>query len=83
MLSNYIGKDPVDTCERFDRNAGLKINVEIPASIKVQTKYRSRRWYHRIAFHLFSLAVCNSWIIYGKLGSDKSLVDFLAEICIS
>ena len=47
------------------------------------TKYRSRKWYHRVAFHLFSLKVCNSWIIYQKLAGDsKSLVDFLAEICI-
>ena len=45
--------------------------------------YRSRKWYHRVAFHLFSLKVCNSWIIYQKLAGDsKSLVDFLAEICI-
>ena len=47
------------------------------------TKYRLGKWYHRVAFHLFSLKVCNSWIIYQKLdGDNKSFVDFLAEICI-
>ena len=91
----------VDTCERFDRKAGSKTDVERPRSVKVYntcmggidkavmllsvygTKYRSRKWYHRVAFHLFSLKVCNSWIIYQKLdGDNKSFVDFLAEICI-
>ena len=98
-LSNYLGEDPVDTCERFDHKVGSKTNVERPASVKIyntfmggvdkadmllslyRTKCRSRKWYH--TFHLFSLAVCNSWIIYQKLDGDKSLIDFLAEICIS
>ena len=48
-----------------------------------RTKYRSRKWYHRVAFHLLSLAVYKSWIIYQELDGEKSLVDFLAEICIS
>ena len=48
-----------------------------------KTKYRSRKWYHQVAFHLFNSAVCNSWIIYQKLGGEKSLVEFLVEICFS
>ena len=100
-LSNYIGKDPVDTCQRFDWKAEKKIDVDRPASVKFynafmggvdkadmllslyRTKYRSRKWYHRVAFHLFSLAVCNSWIMHKSMGGNKRLVDFLAEICIS
>ena len=101
MLSNYIGKDPVDTCQRFDRKAKKKIDVERPAAVRVynafmggvdkadmllslyRTKYRSRKWYHRVAFHLFSLAVCNSWIMHKSMSGNKKLVDFLSEICIS
>ena len=101
MLSNYIGKDPVDTCQRFDRKAEKKVDVDRPASVKFynafmggvckadmllslyRTKYRSRKWYHRVAFHLFSLAVCNSWIMHKSMGGNKRLVDVLAEICIS
>ena len=48
-----------------------------------KTKYRSRKWYHQVVFHLFNSAVCNSWIIYQKLGGEKNLVDFLVEICFS
>lgn len=33
MLSNYICKDPVDACERFDREAGSKIDTERLASV--------------------------------------------------
>ena len=101
MLSNYIGKDPVDICQRFDRKGGSKINTERPTSVKIyntflgdvgktemllslyRAKSRSRKWYHRVALHLFSLAICYSWIIYQKLGDEKSLVCFLAEIYIS
>ena len=35
MLSNYIGQDPVDTCERFDRKGMSEIDVERPASVKI------------------------------------------------
>ena len=101
MLSNYIGKDPVDTCQRFGRKAEKKIDIDRPASVKFynafmggvdkadmllslyRTKYRSRKWYHRVSFHLFSLAVCNSWIMHKSMGGNKRLVDFSAEICIS
>ena len=89
MLSNYIGKDPVDTCKWVDRKAGQKTDVERTASIKVyntfmggadkadmllslyRTKYRSRKWYYRVAFHLFSQAVYNPWMDYEKLSGDK------------
>ena len=101
MLSNYIRKDPVETCKTFDREGGSKIDVERPASVKIyntfigcvdkahmflslyRPKYQSRKWYNQVMFHLFSLAVCNSWMIYQNLGGEKCLVDFLVEICIS
>ena len=101
MLSNYIRKDPVETCKKFDREGGSKIDVERPASVKIyntfigcvdkahmflslyRPKYQSRKWYNQVMFHLCSLAVCNSWIIYQNLGGEKCLVDFLVEISIS
>ena len=48
-----------------------------------RTKYRSRKWYHRLAFHLFRLAVINSWTIYRQIGRHETLVKFLGKICFS
>ena len=97
-LSNYVGKEPVDTCKRLDKKQKKKIEVLRPASVKVynsfmggvdkadmlsslyRTRYRCRKWYHRIAFHFFSLAVTNSWVIFRQLGGHKPLVRFLSEL---
>ena len=43
---------------------------------------RTREWYLRIAFHLFSLAAVNSWILYKELGGSNNLVKFLTELSI-
>ncbi|XP_047135563.1 piggyBac transposable element-derived protein 2-like [Hydra vulgaris] len=100
-LSNYIGKNPVGTCKRYDAKQKKKIEVKRPACIQIYnkfmggvdkadmllslycTRYRSKKWYHRLAFHLFSQAAVNSWIVYSEIGGNKPLVDFLADICIS
>ena len=39
MLSNYIGKDLVDICQRFDHKGGSKIDVERPASVKTYNTF--------------------------------------------
>ena len=41
------------------------------------------KWYHRIAFHLFSLAGVNSFVIYRQLRDTGLLLDFLTDICRS
>ena len=41
-----------------------------------RTKFRSRKWYLRIVFHLFSLSAINSWIIYRQLGGNDTLLKF-------
>ena len=38
-----------------------------------RTKLRTRKWYLRIAFHLFSLAAVNSWLLYQTLGGNDLL----------
>ena len=48
-----------------------------------RSRFRCRKWYHRIAFHLFSLSAVNSWIIYQQLGGNNTLADFLGNICFS
>ena len=48
-----------------------------------RTRYRSRKWYHRIAFHLFSLAAVNAWLLYRQMDGNKPLVMFLGQICYS
>ena len=45
-----------------------------------RTKMCTRKWYHRIAFHLFSLAAVNSFVVYRQLGGTGSLLDFLTDI---
>ena len=50
---------------------------------RYRTKYRSRKWYHRLAFHLLSLAAINSWTIYRQIGGHETLVKFLGKICFS
>ena len=47
------------------------------------TKYRSRKWYQRIAFHLISQCAVNAWIIYQQIGGNNSYLKFLTSICIS
>lgn len=46
-----------------------------------RTKYRSRKWYQRIAFHLISQCAVNTWIIYREIGGADSYLKFLSEIC--
>ena len=46
-----------------------------------RTRLRTRKWYHRIAFHVISLAVINAHIIYREVGGQGALLDFLIDIC--
>ena len=100
MLSNFVGKERVDQCKRFDRKEKKNIEVERPAAVATYNKciggvdkmdmlfslYRSnictRKWYLRIAFHLFGLAAVNSWILYKELGGSNNLLIFLTELSI-
>lgn len=48
-----------------------------------RTKYRSRKWYHLIGFHLFSLAAVNSWLVYQQIGGSDTFLKFLGKLCFS
>ena len=48
-----------------------------------RTKYRSRKWYHQIGFHLFCLAAVNSCLVYQQMGGSEILLKFLGKICFS
>ena len=81
VISNFVGKNPIGECVRFDRKNRQKVTVARPAAVQVynsymggvdkadmllalyRTKYRSRKWYQRIAFHLISQCAVNAWII--------------------
>lgn len=98
-ISNFLGKDPVSNCKRYDRKKKEDISVPRPACIELynkfmggvdkadmllslyRTKHRSKKWYHRIAFHLISLAAVNAFVLYREIGGEGSLVDFLVDIC--
>ena len=47
-----------------------------------KTKCKTSKWYQRIAFHLFHLAVINAWIIYREIGEGQ-LLPFLQSIAVS
>ena len=55
-----------------------KANMYLPL---YRSKFRSRKWYHRIVTHFFNLAVVNSYVLYKELGGNGPLVDFLSNIC--
>ena len=38
MLSNFVGKEPVDQCKRFDRKEKKHIKVERPAAVAIYNK---------------------------------------------
>ena len=42
--------------------------------------FRSRKWYHRIVFHIVSQCAVNAWVIYRELGGKESYLEFLSEI---
>ena len=48
-----------------------------------KTKFKTSKWYHRIAFHLFCLAVVNAWVVFRKKGESGALLPFHQQICYS
>ena len=46
-----------------------------------RSKMRSKKWYHRIAFHLLQLTAVNSYSLYKEIGGNGSYLDFLVDIC--
>ena len=100
-ISNFAGKEPVDTCKRFDRKERKKIDVDRTKSVAnynkfmggvdkadmllslYRTRFRCRKWYNRLTFHMFSLAALNSWLLYREIGGHATLVKFLAKFCFS
>ena len=95
IKSNYFGKEPLDAQKRYDKTSKKKRDTERPHSVAVynkfmggmdkveHTKYWSRKWYHQIVFHLFSLAVVNSWLVYQQMGGFDTFLKFLRKICFS
>jgi hypothetical protein len=97
-ISNFLGKDPVSNCKRYDRKKET-VSVPCPASVELynkfmggvdkadmflslyRTKHRSRKWYHRIAFHLISLAAVNAFVMYREIGGSGSFLDFIVDVC--
>ncbi|XP_060845988.1 piggyBac transposable element-derived protein 3-like [Rhopalosiphum padi] len=47
---------------------------------------RSKKWYFKIFYHFFDVAMVNAWILYKKVNSDEKympLKDFRQEIAVS
>ena len=95
-ISNFLGKDPISEANHFDRVKKQKISVPSVELYNqymggvdkadmylalYRTKLRTRKWYHRLAFHFMSMAVINSYIVYREVDGQGSLLDFLTDIC--
>ena len=49
-----------------------------------KTKFKTSKWYHRIAFHLFCLAVVNAWVVFRKKGESGASAKYVTvKICYS
>ena len=48
-----------------------------------KTKCKTSKWYYRIAFHSFSLAVVNAWVVHCEIGGNGALLPFLQQIFYS
>ena len=48
-----------------------------------RTKFKLHKWYHQIAFHLFSLSSTSALIEYKDIGSKTALVNSVEKICQS
>ena len=101
MISNFVGKQPVGKCTRYDKKKREKVSIARPAAVDLynsymggvdksdmmlslyRTKYRSRKWYQRIALHLISQCAVNAWIIYREMGGAESYLKFRTKICIT
>jgi hypothetical protein len=47
---------------------------------------RSKKWYFKMFYHFFDVAMVNAWILYKKVNSDEKympLKDFRQEIAVS
>ena len=49
-----------------------------------RTKYRTRKWYQRLAMHFFSQSCVNAWIVHCSLCPDNSssYIDFILDIAL-
>ena len=65
--------------EIYNRFIGGVDKVDMLLSL-YGTKLRSRKWYHRIVFHLVSLALINFFTVYRQTGGKGSLLEFQIEI---
>ena len=45
-----------------------------------KTKHSTRKWHHRIFFHLINLSIVNSWILYKSHGKDTPFIGIIVDI---
>ena len=45
-----------------------------------KTKNRTKKWYHRIFFHLLNVAIMNSWILHRSTGGEGVILDFVLDV---
>ena len=95
-MSNFVGSEPV-TEEKWFSKATIKIKcpnlvqeynhhmggVDLLDSLLgyYRNKIKSKKWYHRIFFHLIDMVIVNAWILWCKYrNADAHLVDFKLAI---
>lgn len=53
---------------------------------RYRVEMRSKKWYFKMFYHFFDVAMVNAWILYKKVNSDEKympLKDFRQEIAVS
>lgn len=99
----YVCKEPMASVKRFMKKKKAKVDIPCPKAITIYNRYmggvdllgfyrikvRSKKWYHRIFFHMIDLVCVNSWLLWRRrmeqIGDKTylSLLDFklnLADI---
>ena len=80
LLSDCVGAHPVTEVERWDRKQKIITKVPCPAVVREYNKhmggvdlldslialYRTKKWYHRLLFHLLDMIAVTSWLLYRR-----------------
>ena len=68
LISSFCGVNPVGTCKRWSKSEGKYIEVDLADMLieLYRIDLRSKRWYMRIAYFCFDLAVVNAWLLYQR-----------------
>jgi len=101
FLSTFVGAEPLMTAKRWCKDEMKQVScpkvvdtynkhmggVDLLDSLTglYRCRIRSKKWYHRLFFHLVDIAVVNAWLLYKRVCRVKNektqrLHDFKAAV---